>query len=297
MRSELKQIELADLFLLGYMAPADREAFESRLTQDHELRELVEDQKALMQGMEKLGLRIAVDSAYRSYRWQQIFPWITGIIVVAVTTGSYLMLSSQNAETDQVHEIYPTEVTVPAGSSEPKEHGSAVIVHDDTSAVVTATDERQDYVITDTVIRKEVRMLYNDGSAITESDPVEVRADYTEADPVPSEVLISGEAIKDPEFPGGMTEMRWYIYKNLQIPEGSNGKPWNGTVKVDFTIMPDGTVADVKARRSPNREAMMEAERVITSMPKWKPGTRGGAPVQSRIEVPIVFMSGMETMN
>ena len=67
MRDELNLIELADRYLRGEMNATDSAAFEVRMRTNAELRELAEDQRALLGGIKRLALRPAVNKAYRSY--------------------------------------------------------------------------------------------------------------------------------------------------------------------------------------------------------------------------------------
>ena len=62
-----------------------------------------------------------------------------------------------------------------------------------------------------------------------------------------------------------------------------------GRVSVQFYIEPDGSLTEVKALRGPNEELKKEAERVVRSMPKWKPAVMAGKPVRIRYVLPVLF--------
>lgn len=95
MRNELTLIELADSYLRGEMNATDRAAFEERMRSSEELRELVDDQRALHAGIERLALRPAVDKAYRSYKFGKWAPGMGGAVVVAILAVGGWMLAKE----------------------------------------------------------------------------------------------------------------------------------------------------------------------------------------------------------
>ena len=94
---------------------------------------------------------------------------------------------------------------------------------------------------------------------------------------------------RTPEFPGGMGELMKFLQRNVRYPAAAQQAGIQGKVEVEFTVKKDGSVADVKVIRSVNPELEAEAVRVISAMPKWKPGEQRGTPVDARFEMPIVF--------
>jgi len=51
----------------------------------------------------------------------------------------------------------------------------------------------------------------------------------------------------------------------------------------------DGTITDQKVVRGVNEDLDAEALRVISHMPKWKPGLDKGKPCRTLFAIPIVF--------
>ena len=94
---------------------------------------------------------------------------------------------------------------------------------------------------------------------------------------------------RTPEFPGGMGELMKFLQRNVRYPAAAQQAGIQGKVEVEFTVKKDGSVSDVKVIRSVNPELDAEAVRVISAMPKWKPGEQRGTPVDARFEMPIVF--------
>ena len=94
---------------------------------------------------------------------------------------------------------------------------------------------------------------------------------------------------RTPEFPGGMGELMKFLQRNVKYPTAAQQAGIQGKVVVEFTVKKDGSVADIKVIRSVNPELDAEAMRVISVMPKWKPGEQRGTPVDARFEMPINF--------
>jgi TonB family protein len=89
-----------------------------------------------------------------------------------------------------------------------------------------------------------------------------------------------------PEFEGGKEAMMRFIQKNLNRPKNLK---ITGSVYVQFVVDKDGAVREVKTIRGLSPEADAEAVRLVSSMPRWKPGRQNGKPVQVRFVLPILF--------
>lgn len=100
-----------------------------------------------------------------------------------------------------------------------------------------------------------------------------------------------------PEFPnGGMAGLMEYLNKSIQYPANAQKNGTQGRVSVQFVVNKDGNISDVKVIRSVDEDLDKEALRVMSSMPKWKPGMQKGKPVRVRYTVPVIFrLSGDET--
>ena len=62
-----------------------------------------------------------------------------------------------------------------------------------------------------------------------------------------------------------------------------------GKVFVEFVIEKDGSITNVRVLRSVDPSLDKEAIRVVSSMPKWKPGKQRGKAVRVSYTVPINF--------
>lgn len=92
-----------------------------------------------------------------------------------------------------------------------------------------------------------------------------------------------------PEFPGGMQAMMQYIAKNLKYPAEAQKAGVQGRITVQMIIDKEGKVTEPKVVNSAHPLLEAEAIRLISSMPKWKPGTQKGKPVNVKFSVPIMF--------
>lgn len=92
-----------------------------------------------------------------------------------------------------------------------------------------------------------------------------------------------------PEFPGGESALHQFISKNLVYPESCKADKVQGKVTVSAIIEKDGSLSDVKVKRSVNKEIDDEAVRVVKSMPKWTPAVQRAHYVRYRISIPVVF--------
>lgn len=93
-----------------------------------------------------------------------------------------------------------------------------------------------------------------------------------------------------PEFPdGGMPGLMKYLSTNIRYPEAAHKAGTQGRVTVQFVVGKDGSIGNVGILRGVDPNLDAEAIRVISSMPKWKPGTQKGEPVNVRYTVPVMF--------
>ncbi|HRH38694.1 MAG TPA: hypothetical protein PK760_10130, partial [Flavobacteriales bacterium] len=86
MRDELHLMELVDRYLDGAMTDPDRAAFETRANENAELRQLIEDQRALREGVARIALRGVVTSSAPSAGKGWIGPTIATVTVLIVAS-------------------------------------------------------------------------------------------------------------------------------------------------------------------------------------------------------------------
>ena len=92
-----------------------------------------------------------------------------------------------------------------------------------------------------------------------------------------------------PEFPGGMAECLKFLSQNIRYPAISQENGVQGRVIVQFVVNQDGSIVDPVVVRSVDPYLDKEALRVISMMPKWKPGKQRGKAVRVKYTVPVTF--------
>lgn len=93
------------------------------------------------------------------------------------------------------------------------------------------------------------------------------------------------------EFPGGYAEMSKYIAKNIKYPQEAIEMGVEGKTFLRFVVGKDGNIEDVRVLRGLEgcTACDKEAQRVVRSMPNWKPGKNGGKAVRSYFDLPVSF--------
>ena len=93
-----------------------------------------------------------------------------------------------------------------------------------------------------------------------------------------------------PEYPnGGMPGMMEFLSKNIRYPVNAQKNGTQGRVTVQFIVNTDGSISNIGILRRVDPELDGEAVRVISAMPKWKPGMQKGKPVRVKYTVPVMF--------
>ena len=110
----------------------------------------------------------------------------------------------------------------------------------------------------------------------------------THSKSVPDSVVF--EVVEEmPDFPGGMKALMEYLSQNIKYPAEAHAKGIQGRVIVCFVVKKDGSIDNIKVVRSVDPYLDKEAIRVITAMPKWKPGKQRGETVNVKFTVPVAF--------
>lgn len=91
------------------------------------------------------------------------------------------------------------------------------------------------------------------------------------------------------QFPGGEEACMKWLAEHLKYPSICQEQGVQGRVFVSFVVNKDGSIVDVEIKRSPDNNLSKEAERVVKSMPKWKPARQGNRSVRSRFNLPVMF--------
>jgi TonB family protein len=103
-------------------------------------------------------------------------------------------------------------------------------------------------------------------------------------------VKSSGDAVVQPEFPGGQEALMTWLSNNIRYPIVAIRNGMSGRVLVEFVVNRDGSLSDIRTlgpvQYKPFNE---EAIRVVSKMPPWTPGMLNGKPVRVRYTLPVHF--------
>jgi len=90
-----------------------------------------------------------------------------------------------------------------------------------------------------------------------------------------------------PQFPGGEDSLRVFVERNNNWQVGS--ETIVGKVFVGFVVELDGSVTNIEIMRGLHPTCDEEAKRIISLMPRWKPGEQLGTPIRTKLILPITF--------
>ncbi|MCX6320294.1 MAG: energy transducer TonB [Bacteroidia bacterium] len=138
-------------------------------------------------------------------------------------------------------------------------------------------------VVVDTLKPEEVSQLMTADQAqvvVKDAEVVEVveavKEEVQEAEPEPTVFVIVEEM---PTFPGGDAALLEYLRTNAVYPEIAKENNIQGRVIINFCVTPTGGVSKISILKSVDPELDKEAMRVVSTLPKFKPGKQGGKPV------------------
>jgi len=92
-----------------------------------------------------------------------------------------------------------------------------------------------------------------------------------------------------PQFPGGFQALSDYLNNNIKYPEACRRDSIKGRVIISFVVEKDGSINSSEVVKSVHEQLDAEALRVISAMPKWKPGKQRGKTVRVRYTLPVNF--------
>ncbi len=93
-----------------------------------------------------------------------------------------------------------------------------------------------------------------------------------------------------PEFPGGDAFMyEEWISQQIIYPEEAAAVGAQGKVVIQFEIMKDGVLDNIRVVRSLHPALDAEALRIVKSMPRWEPGRVNDQPVIVTYILPVSF--------
>lgn len=92
-----------------------------------------------------------------------------------------------------------------------------------------------------------------------------------------------------PTFPGGSEALLRLISASIKYPQEAVDNGIQGRVTLRFVVSSDGSVKRVEILRGVHPVLDEEAIRVVSALPKWKPGKQNGKAVPVWFSVPVTF--------
>ena len=113
--------------------------------------------------------------------------------------------------------------------------------------------------------------------------------EYITREQMPDENEVSMVVEDAPEFPGGTNALLEYLRKNMIYPDSCRDNNIQGRVIVTFIVEKDGSITGPVVVKSVNRLFDAEALRLVSKMPKWKPGRQKGEVCRVKYSIPVNF--------
>lgn len=282
MRDELHLMELVDRYLDGTLGAEEQAAFEARMGANAELRAVVDDHRALREGLARVPVRAAIGSAHRAWKWGKWAPKIGGFVVVAGVATAVLLATHKPAHRND-------ERNVPIPSDSLPDLPRAKALADSLRAGTPADTACASYVVhVDTVVQYVYDTIGRPPlkGSVTEEEQDHARASALVRDARGQAPIAVQAADVQPRYPGGFDAMYEFLKNNIRYPENVTV---NGTVMITFIVDEKGKVRSAYVSKALDPACDAEALRVIKAMPDWIPGRQKGVPVKCQVEVPLQF--------
>lgn len=96
-----------------------------------------------------------------------------------------------------------------------------------------------------------------------------------------------------PEFPGGIPALMEFIRKNLRHDKAEKKE----RVIIQIVVDKEGNATNPVVLRSTNPTLNEEALRIVSLMPKWKPGRQAGNNRNVKFVFPVAFEPSVQNTN
>ena len=107
---------------------------------------------------------------------------------------------------------------------------------------------------------------------------------------IEEEAVLFAFVEEKPLFMGGdANNFSKWVNANLEYPEIARENGVQGRVTIEFTVMTDGSVANIKVLRGVDNSLDKEAVRIVSQSPKWTPGRQRDKAVKVIYRFPVVF--------
>ena len=103
MRNELEKIELIEKYLRNELSKEEKLAFEQRMETDKDFFKEVELQKDLVKAIERLGVKNAINKAYRKYKLGKAgFNFGIGSLIIVGIVSAFIWYNNLNTNNEEI---------------------------------------------------------------------------------------------------------------------------------------------------------------------------------------------------
>lgn len=257
MRSELEILEKIDLYLEGKLSAADSSAFESEISTNPELNSLVENQKLLIQTVNRQAMMAELNSiaaaggAVGGASAWGLSQWLLSIIgVIGLSIGGYYIYNSfENTsafEASEIAEDIQAEIT-------PSNSDTGDIISFELAEASDEYENELSLYVNPPKEKKPTKIKQgNKDGVLLGNDMLELKDPITSDDikPLKSEKVdnqTKSTKNRKAVFPGGLLAMKKFFKKELSYPRTPKDKGLQGTVKVNFLVSADGKISHMEA--------------------------------------------------
>lgn len=247
MRNELKIMDEIESYLSNKLSATERSSFETRMLEDADLAEKVNQQKALTQAIKRAALRSQINTVAAGggggFSFTQIFLGSIGIVGII---GSVIYFVNQNKQEEIVSESSiekneePTTVVQLSKNNERNFQLTNEIPETIFSSIhqFEAIEDKLDIDPVDFATNSNQSSTIN-GSLHTvnqSSDYIASNDDYS-----------GTNKDRKATFPGGSSSLKKFIDKNLYYPKSASDKKIECLVQCDFHVTEDGLITEIEA--------------------------------------------------
>lgn len=210
-----------------------------------------------------------------------LFVEIGLIVSLAVVYGAFEFSSPEvtTAELVDPFEMSVEEIVIPATFETPPPP-PPVVPKIELTDIIDIVDD--DIEVNDNLFRT---IEDDPGSGVEIIDYYDVVEVEVDEDPIPFAMVE-----QKPKFNGGSAnDFSKWVNQRLEYPAICIETGVQGRVTISFTVMPDGSLSNVKVVRGVDKALDEEALRVVSSSPKWEPGRQRDRAVPVSYVFPVVF--------
>lgn len=152
--------------------------------------------------------------------------------------------------------------------------------------IVEDDEEIEEIEIEDTEIDEDTEIEIIEE---VEEEVVEEPQIFTIVEEMPSMKGCEGSANEQERQQCTYVQIQKFLGQNLKYPPMAVDAGIKGTVYVNFVVMEDGSIQNVKVLRGIGGGCDEEAVRIVKKMPKWNAGKQRGRNVRVSYNMPIRF--------